>query len=157
MCSEYIYLIYFVYLYMQTKICTKCTLEKLLNEFSIDKRQKLGHRPECRECSRNSRKEKLFIYRETNKARLKEIKRNSKIRTLYGLEKEDFEKMVLLQDNKCAICSLSVEVNLCIDHCHVTGKVRGLLCKNCNLAIGNFKDDVELLQKAIKYLEKYKK
>lgn len=62
--------------------------------------------------------------------------------------------------NKCNICSISqlehkslFKRDLYIDHCHNTNKVRGILCHNCNLALGNFKDNIEFLSKAIKYLQ----
>ena len=139
----------------QTKICTKCGIEKILDDFSTDKRQKYGRRPECRECSRNGRRDYIHDYYVTNKDKTKEIKRNSKIRRLYGLEKEDYAEMVKSQDNKCAICKLEIEGNLCVDHCHTTGKVRGLLCKLCNLVVGNAKDDIQILQNGIEYLNKY--
>jgi len=60
------------------------------------------------------------------------------------------------QEHKCAICLTSdvdLEKLLAVDHCHTTGKVRGLLCSNCNLALGNFKDNITNLEQAIKYLK----
>jgi len=60
------------------------------------------------------------------------------------------------QEHKCAICSTSdadLDKLLSVDHCHTTGKVRGLLCNNCNLALGNFKDKIENLKSAINYLK----
>ena len=66
------------------------------------------------------------------------------------------------QDGKCAICkreesacaSITKKVRaLAVDHCHVTGNVRGLLCRACNLGIGHFEDNLETLEEAIKYLE----
>jgi hypothetical protein len=59
---------------------------------------------------------------------------------------------------KCSICGVKEEDNgkrLAVDHCHKTGKVRGLLCDNHNHGIGKFNDDVRLMKKAIKYLEKH--
>ena len=46
---------------------------------------------------------------------------------------------------------------LCVDHCHTTGNVRGLLCDTCNTALGKFRDNIDLLNEAIKYLKKYEK
>lgn len=76
---------------------------------------------------------------------------------------EQYFSMVEKQDNKCGICRKEETCidgrskdksprRLSIDHCHRTGKVRGLLCHACNTAIGKFKDDIELLQKAVKYI-----
>ncbi len=67
-----------------------------------------------------------------------------------------------LQDNKCAICKKTVEENkrnLAVDHNHITGKIRGLLCNTCNSALGMFKGDLgtDLLEKAINYLNVFNK
>ncbi len=79
----------------------------------------------------------------------------------YGITIEDYERMQQEQDNKCAICfkeetALNPRTKeprgLAVDHCHSTGKVRGLLCSMCNSAIGSLKDDISLLGSAILYL-----
>jgi len=76
----------------------------------------------------------------------------------YGLDFKDYEKMLESQNGVCAICSSPPPNNrktrLAIDHCHKTGKVRGLLCDKCNRSIGLLKDDVSVLKSAIKYLTK---
>lgn len=73
----------------------------------------------------------------------------------YGITVEDFNKMLEEQGGVCAICKSNCNINrrLCIDHCHTTGKVRGLLCSECNSGIGKLKDDKELLKSALAYLE----
>lgn len=80
----------------------------------------------------------------------------------YKLTLDDYCKLVETQNNKCAICGNEEtrkstksdgEVSpLAIDHCHKTNKVRGLLCRVCNLGIGSFNDDIEIMKKAINYL-----
>jgi hypothetical protein len=76
----------------------------------------------------------------------------------YGLDFKNYEKMLHEQGGVCAICSSPPPNNrktrLAIDHCHKTGKVRGLLCDRCNRSIGLLKDDVSVLKSAIKYLTK---
>lgn len=72
---------------------------------------------------------------------------------MYGMTFEDYEKLVIEQDSRCAICGIKTE-NFHIDHCHITNKVRGLLCCKCNPGLGYFSDSVELLEKAIIYLKK---
>jgi len=57
------------------------------------------------------------------------------------------------QDGYCIICFEKCDDVLVIDHCHITGKVRGLLCQQCNAGLGNFKDDPKRLEKAISYLK----
>lgn len=76
----------------------------------------------------------------------------------YGLTKEQYLEMMEAQRSGCAICGGSSGSSrnrrvLCVDHCHHTGKIRGLLCDNCNKGIGCLKDDVGLVRKALLYLE----
>lgn len=75
----------------------------------------------------------------------------------YGLTTRDVDNLFKKQRGLCAICldPLPAGQHTHIDHCHVTGRVRGLLCRGCNLGLGNFKDDTLSLQCAIKYLEKH--
>jgi len=73
----------------------------------------------------------------------------------YNLTEEQYTEMSKKQDNKCYICKQNSVKFLCVDHCHTTGKVRDLLCHNCNTAIGHFKESKELLLSAINYLEKW--
>lgn len=70
--------------------------------------------------------------------------------------------MLADQNGVCLICSKElivlgsveeIQKVACVDHCHKTGKVRGLLCRNCNTGLGSFKDDTDFLKKAIEYLE----
>jgi hypothetical protein len=64
--------------------------------------------------------------------------------------------MFATQGGVCAICSApdeSLKKRLCVDHCHTTGAVRGLLCDNCNTALGKFRDNADTLRRAITYLE----
>ncbi len=69
----------------------------------------------------------------------------------YKIVKSEFEQLIIKQNNCCAICEVTFETPH-IDHCHNSGKIRGLLCLNCNNGLGRFKDNVRLLQKAIEYL-----
>ena len=79
----------------------------------------------------------------------------------YGLSLDDFDKLVISQGGVCAICKRSAAeaggrgTVLHVDHCHATGKVRGLLCSPCNTALGFFQDNPERLRVAADYLEKH--
>lgn len=76
----------------------------------------------------------------------------------YGLTEEQFRRMYLDQKGLCAICPKRMIGRDChVDHDHVTGKVRGLICSSCNTGLGFFKDSVRLLASAIVYLEKHGK
>jgi hypothetical protein len=70
----------------------------------------------------------------------------------YGITVDDYNQMFTLQNGRCAICGVNQEGNLDVDHCHQTKKVRGLLCRKCNLAIGYFQDDPLLCKRASDYL-----
>lgn len=75
----------------------------------------------------------------------------------YRISQERYEELSNAQGGVCAICERHCEVRrLAIDHSHHTGKVRGLLCHKCNTALGLFKDDSEIIQAALNYLEKHK-
>lgn len=83
------------------------------------------------------------------------LEKNNYLKTRYGITLEDFNVLLEKQNNCCAICKKSVDENkqgLSVDHCHKTGKVRGLLCSHCNFVIGYAKDSIERLQSIINYL-----
>jgi len=76
------------------------------------------------------------------------------IRRKYGITQTEYDGLAEFQEHQCAICGKDdVYRALDIDHNHDTGEVRGLLCTNCNTALGRFKDDIEGLEKALYYLK----
>lgn len=86
------------------------------------------------------------------------IKKNN-LKNTYGITISQYEELFTNAENKCQICGISSDEsytregrNLCIDHCHKTGIIRGILCNQCNSALGKFRDSEELLLKAIEYL-----
>lgn len=156
------------------KTCSKCSQEKVISEFYPNMgRCKSCHNIWCRAWNkRNPEKAKLirekWISRPENKK--KEIVRarswqaahperdklNKVKRALlknYQLSYDDYCKMVDNQSGKCAICSTIPIRRLDVDHNHETGKIRQLLCSNCNTAIGLFKDNPNILRAAASYLE----
>ena len=74
----------------------------------------------------------------------------------FGINFDQYEYMLQEQNSVCAICGNKdkKDKDLAVDHCHTTDKVRGLLCSDCNLGLGQFKDSVDLLLRAKKYLER---
>lgn len=68
------------------------------------------------------------------------------------MNEEDLEKRLINQNKRCAICDKPFG-KFCVDHDHATTKVRGLLCPNCNVGLGMFKDNALFLKQAISYLE----
>jgi hypothetical protein len=112
----------------------------------------------CPECRPIIQKERIKAYTsipEVRKARAVYMKERGYARKAqlaqYGLTVEDFDRMLAEQGGVCAICSREHE-RMCVDHCHETGKVRGILCSPCNRAIGQLGDTVEHVQRAVTYL-----
>jgi len=89
---------------------------------------------------------------DANKEKRPTINRNCRLRTYYGISPEEYDEMLLQQNNRCAICKREFEEKPHLDHEHGSGWVRGILCNNCNLAIGLFEDDVVRIQEAVEYL-----
>ncbi len=93
-----------------------------------------------------------------------ELIRARHLKYKFGLTPQDYEKLFKEQDGVCAICAQAESSkrktedeikNLAVDHNHLTGAVRGLLCQGCNIALGYMDDDVERLRNAINYLERH--
>ena len=120
------------------KIRTQETIEKIKN--GLEEAQQ-GLRPPPSEAVRHRRSKR-------------DMKAN------YGLEWDDYLHLVKLQNNLCRICNkpetaisrFGTPKRLTIDHCHTTGRIRGLLCDNCNRGLGHLKDDILILESAIEYL-----
>ena len=91
-------------------------------------------------------------FRKLNKTDKKLQEKKDQIKHKYGLSIEDFEKIKIEQSNQCSICRKEFVKTPHIDHCHKTGRVRGLLCLKCNRGIGMLDDDVGNLERAINYL-----
>lgn len=108
---------------------------------------------------RENNREKVNAATRDWKINNKDKVRDSKLRERYGITLVDYQRMLEEQNSRCAICQ-SPDVNrknsehFLVDHCHVTGEVRGLLCYKCNIGLGAFSDSVENLNSAIDYLTK---
>lgn len=151
------------------KSCTKCRRELPLSSFYKDKGRLAS---QCRDCKIAY----IRAYREANPEKSRESRLRSNRKTYpkvrayrlqwqYGITREDYEVMLLAQGGRCAICGEQETaranngqqiMELAVDHDHVTGQVRALLCSNCNKGIGNLRDDPDILQAAADYLRKYK-
>ena len=121
------------------KRCRTCEQTKPLPEFSANQRV-------CLECNREYHAD----WRKNNK----EKRLANLLWHRYGISLIDYEIMLHRQEGKCAICS-KVMNPPCVDHCHTTKEVRGLLCRSCNKALGTFGDDLEGIQNVVKYLETF--
>ena len=97
-------------------------------------------------------------WREKNPEGSKLNIRKAHLQTTYGLTLEDYDYMLENQNEGCAICGTKDTgkwKHFCVDHNHKTGEVRGLLCHKCNLGLGALNDDLDIIKKAIVYLEIY--
>ncbi len=150
-----------------SKHCPKCKEFKRLSEFYVDKSRKDGRTSWCKICRGKHAKQ----YHGTPDGKRRhtahtkkyyEKKGGSKFRAernlfrLYGVTPEHFDRLYVEQEGRCAICrkhQSEFKQALSVDHDHKTKVIRGLLCNNCNLAIGKFKDNPVFLRKAADYLE----
>ncbi len=133
------------------KKCKHCGLEAIttneLHLFSKASSCILGRRNICKKC-KNERNKVLY---KPNKVRM----RKNTYKALYNITIEDYDILYLKQQGCCAICKIHSSIlskSLYVDHCHKTGKVRGLLCQHCNSMLGFSKDNTEVLWTAIQYI-----
>lgn len=135
------------------KTCARCNEEKPFEQFHKEKNRPY-YRSYCKPCNTARQKEK----RETDPEKYQLLERKYKLRSNYGITPEDYDSILALQGGGCGICG-STEPNssrirfFTVDHCHVTRAIRGILCTNCNTAIGHFKDNPTLLAAAVAYLQ----
>lgn len=133
------------------KTCIKCNEIKDLDKFGRHPHAKNGRTNTCRDC-------KLSYSKRWNKDN---AERNwiHAIKNRYGLSLEEWNGLFEKQSGCCAICDKhqsELDCRLVVDHCHSSGFVRGLLCRNCNSAIGMLEERPEILDKAKSYLAKPK-
>lgn len=132
------------------KVCKSCSKNRRLTSFYVSYKYKGKsiYSAECKKCSRK----RTIEYGKKNKDK----RYGACIKYLYGISLELYKEILKIQQNKCAICkSTKTQKNkkrFDIDHNHETGEVRGLLCHNCNLGLGNFKENTKALKSAIEYL-----
>jgi hypothetical protein len=140
------------------KQCTKCCKTKSLTEFSKNKKFPDGLSYWCKSCNAAQSK----AWREADYERKILNNRKKCLKSRYNMSIEDYNKILDLQCGKCAVCGNTETAkhqnglikHLTIDHCHKTGKIRGLLCDACNRAEGFLKSDPNIVRKLAEYLEK---
>lgn len=146
------------------KTCSKCSIEKPLTEFSRRKNSKDGYQGECKVCSYGrikiySKTKEWQDYQKQWKLNNPDKLKNNQLKRKFGITLEDYNLRLFNQKGCCAICNTHHTIihektgkSLHVDHCHTTGKVRGLLCYQCNAGLGYFRDNTNYLQSAINYL-----
>jgi len=142
------------------KSCITCNEIKDFSFYHKNPSMKKGISNECKKCSHKRLQEARA--KTDYKERFKVYNRRSCLKSRYGIDDKDFDKMVKNQNNRCLICNEEPKKekafqtwNLHVDHCHKTGKVRGLLCHLCNRGIGLFRERHDLLLKAFEYVKSH--
>lgn len=154
------------------KECTKCHRMLAMEDYRNKKRGMFGKNASCRKCearqAREYRKDKqvkkqLAQYSKEYSKRpiYKKVRLKTRLKAMYNMTYNEYEEMLKEQNGACAICGndeivfdrLGRPQRLSVDHDHKTGKVRGLLCVNCNRGISAFKENEKLFENAVKYLK----
>lgn len=134
------------------KTCYMCREEKDTSEFFRHQNGKHGVGTICKLC--NTQKARNYRSQSWTTSARYHSNRKTNLKTKFGITPEDYDHMFDQQSGACAICNKPEVQNkrLAVDHCHHTGRVRGLLCSMCNTGIGKLNDDPNLLDKAAQYL-----
>ena len=147
-----------------TKKCIICKIEKprTLEYYYARNVSPDGLTPRCKECLKPIKADIAVKYREASPEKVKATNKNGHLKRKYGITLEEYKKILENQKHLCLICNQPEtrkhkgnKVDLVVDHCHKTGKFRGLICDSCNVGLARFKDNPEILQGAINYLNEY--
>lgn len=141
--------------------CSTCGCLLDLNN-AYPNRTKNSLQSKCRKCANEYRKAWLArnkdhelarrkAYYQKNKEHISNQTEEARLKRKYNLSKQELEELKVQLDFRCQICKRQCE--LVVDHCHNTGRRRGLLCNACNHLLGNAKDDIAVLEAAIQYLK----
>ena len=129
------------------KTCKSCGTAKPLSEFYAHKHSKDGCLARCKPCISDQRRINYD----------KETTLGYNLQSKYGISLQQYRDLLEQQNHKCAICGThdpgEHHGRFCVDHDHKTSHIRGLLCHNCNSALGNFYDCIPNLLSAVKYLQ----
>ena len=135
------------------KTCPWCNIEKPLEQFLRRSTTKAGRGNICKDCHARvypTRQERRKLRQEARVYTVESV-RKYHLAQRYGLTESTLNGLYDKANNVCQVCSSSKD--LCIDHNHKTGTVRGILCKCCNTALGMLNEDVVRIRKLIQYIE----
>ncbi len=137
------------------KVCSNCKIEKEESEFYkksyVLKKTGaplLSH--QCKVCDKACM---------TLKRKEPGYQKNADLKHTFGIDIFEYERIQRKQNFRCEICNIhqdELKRNLAVDHCHSTGKIRGLLCTNCNTALGKLKESEEIAVNLLHYIKKHK-
>ncbi len=137
-----------------SKVCRRCKLDKPVTEYYKAHRNTDRLQSYCKPCGIKNGAE----WRKRPSSKIKDKQR--KLITRYGVTQLQYNDLLESQNGLCKICSVpptskrnQEKYSLSVDHCHKTGKIRGLLCKSCNLAVGGVADNIEWAYGIAKYLK----
>lgn len=142
------------------KTCSHCRESKVSSEFYQDKTKKHGLSSRCKPCARRQASDWALKHPEERRRIMRSWRgrtdvqvhnRKIWIKRKYDLTVDDIEQLFVAQAGACAVCECAL-TKYHIDHDHASGDIRGLLCRNCNLGLGFFRDSVPNLAAAIQYL-----
>lgn len=135
--------------------CDTCKGKKPNSEFVKATTKRAKYKRHCKDCY----KEKSNRWRKAKgMAHFRKVNRKSHLKNAYGIDHKTYKKILKQQNCSCAICSRKTPGkgyrHFQVDHCHKTKQIRGLLCCYCNRGLGQFKDNIRILESAVKYLKK---
>ncbi len=142
--------------------CPCCKQNKDDTDFHKSGNRKSGYHPYCKECRCKKAKDRYLRDKEKIKSRnnkwwANESNMRKMVLAKYGMTPEDYLILFNLQEGRCAVCDqhqLELDHRLNVDHDHQTGEIRGLLCRNCNMALGLLRDNSLLIGRLKEYVEK---
>lgn len=137
---------------IEMKACTKCRIEKPMEEFYEHPGYRDGRRARCRPCHID----------DAAKQASRRLRRDNHYRHKYGISLADYEALNAAQGGLCLSCEQPETaignggevMALAVDHDHATGAIRGLLCRNCNITLGRHDDDPEVFDNLARYLRR---
>ena len=140
------------------KHCSSCDTWHDLGEFHKHSRNWDALHAYCKSCMRSAarrrfdkNRDRLLVQSRDYRAKNPEKRRDTRLRSRFGITADQFDAMKKTQGGACAICHRVVPLH--VDHCHTTKAVRGLLCMPCNTAIGQFEDNPDRIRAAASYVE----
>ena len=157
------------------KVCTKCGVNKNFSEYGYSSKGRYGLLSWCKTCGNIRQQEWRLTNKEKVNSRAREYyhnrakenpelfyhaKRSKAIKASYGLTIDEYNEKLNIQGHSCPICREEFDLNkgkyaFSLDHNHTTGKIRDFLCSRCNLALGGFNDNIDILKSAINYLKRH--
>jgi len=148
------------------KKCSLCKVTKSFSDFYFSKQKKDGYDSWCKKCKlKNNKKyvqdhlkekrEYRHNYHLKNRDKSLMQSKYNNLQIKYGITSKEYDQLIKSQNYSCKICSadISGKGKSQIDHCHITGRIRGILCRDCNLGLGFFKDSLKTMIAAIEYID----